>query len=314
MTRTTMIHGVVTPDLANYARDEGDWVSRDDSEEMHLNSTPCPVVESTPIPEREVWSETVEFLNHEDATPISSTPCRSNVRNSTEVAIAASYSSPSISVTPIHKENIVAERAQILDDEIVVLAINNSEARGSLDHLLSADTPVSSLDLPGPITVRDLPNATPRPTPSPEPESMSSLGNPIDAASKEALSSTMTARYADSDGSIPSLEELDLGNDFLPYNVEAEPLPPGPFADRDYQNAVKAGKDLAKSVADQLGICTRASQDSTQLHKIQERAKELQRFDSPATRTIAMIGDSAAGKSQPSRDTDIWLTDLCRQE
>ena len=183
---------------------------------------------------------------------------------------------------------------------MVALAINNSEARRSSDHLLAADTPVSSLDLAGPTTVRDLPNATPRPTPSPEPESMSSLGNPIDVAGKEALSSAMTTRNANSDGFIPSLEELDLGNDFLPYNVEAEPLPPGPFADRDYQNAVKAGKDLAKKVADHLGICTSASQDSTQLYKIQKRAKELQIFDSPATRTIALIGDSAAGESQSS--------------
>ena len=300
MTRTTMIHGAITPDLASYARDEDDWVSRDDSEETNINSTPCPVVERTPTPERDVWSETVEFLNHEDATPISFTPSRSNVRNSTEVAIAASYSSPSIAVTPIPKEDVIAERAQILDDEIVALAINHSEARVSSDHLLSADTPVSSLDLTGPITVRDLPNATPRPTPSPEPESTSGLGSPMDAASREALSSAMNTRYADSDGFIPSLEELDLANDFLPYNVEAEPLPPGPFADRDYQNAVKAGKNLAKNVADHLGICTSASQDSTQIYQIQKRAKELQIFDSPATRTIALIGDSAAGESQPS--------------
>ena len=294
-----MIHGVITPDLAKYARDEDD---RDDSEETNINSTPCPVVERLPIPEREVWSETVEFLNHEDATPISFTPCRSHVRNSTEVAIAASYPSPSIAVTPIPKENIIAERAQILDDEIVALATNNSEARGSSDHLLSADTPVSSLDSTGPITVRDLPNATPRPTPSPEPESMSSLGNPIDAASKEAPSSAMTTRYANSDGFIPRLEELALGNDFLPYNVEAEPLPEGPFADRDYQNAVKVGKGLAEKVVDHLGPCAAASQASTQLYNIQKRAKELQRFDSPATRTIALIGDSGAGESQPSCD------------
>ena len=300
-----MIHGAITRDPASYARDEDDWVSRDDSEETNINPTPCPLVERTPIPEREVWSETVEFPNNEDATPISFTPCRSTVRNSTEFAIAAFYSSPSIPATPIPKEKIIAERAQLLDDEIVPLAIKNSETCGSSDHLLLTDTPVSTLDLAGPTTVRDLPNATPRPTPSPEPESVSGLGNPTDPAGKEALSSAMTTRYADSDGLIPSLEELDLGNDFLPYNVEAEPLPEGPFADRDYQNAVKAGKDLAKNVADHLGICTMASQASTQLYKIQKRAKELQRFDSPATRTIALIGDSAAGESQHLATTDI---------
>ena len=134
---------------------------------------------------------------------------------------------------------------------------------------------------------------------------MSGLGIPIDLAGKEALSSVMTAGYADPDGFVPSLEELDLGTDFLPYNVEAEPLPEGPFADRDYQNAVKAGKHLAKNVADHLRTCTTAPQRSTQLYKIQKRAKELQRFDSPATRTIGLIGDSAAGEFQPPCDASL---------
>ena len=301
MTRITMIHGAITPDLANYPRDEDDLVSRVDSEETNINPTPCPLAERTPTTESEAWSETVQFLAKDDVTLIPITPCGSKVRNSTEVAIADSHSSPSIAVNPVHEGNILG-RVQLLEDGIDALAISSSEARGSSDHLLPADITLSSSDLTGPITVRDLPNATPRPTPSPKPESMSCLGVPIDLDGKEALPGAVTTGYTDPEAFIPSLEELDLGNDFVPYNVDAEPLPEGPFADRDYQDAVKAGKHLARNVADHLGTCTTAPQVNTQLHKIQRRAQELQRFDSPATRTIALIGGSAAGKSQPSCD------------
>ena len=297
-----MIHGAITPDLANYLRDEDNLVSRVDSGETNINPTPCPLAERTPTTELEVWSEAAQFPTNDDVTPTPTTPCRSKVRNSTEIATADSYSSPSIAITPAHEGKILVGRAQLLEDGIAALAISSSEACGSSDHLLPADTTLSSSDLKGPFTVRDLPNATPRPTPSPEPERMSGLENSIDLAGKEALSSVMTAGYADSDGSIPRLEDLDLDTDFLPYNVEAEPLPEGPFANRDYQNAVKAGKHLAKNVADHLRKCTTAPQVSTQLYKIQKRAKELQRFDSPATRTIGLLGDSAAGDSQPSWD------------
>lgn len=303
MTRTTMIHGAITPDLTNYARDEDGLVSRDEFKETNVNPTPCPSVEITPTLEKEVWSDAVQFPSHEDVTPISpSTPCPSRARKATEDTIGDPFSSPSITVTPIPEEKILVEGAQLLEDGNAALAINSSEAWASSDHLLSTDIPISSLDLVGPITVRDLPNATPRPSPSPESKSISILGTLIDPAGKEALSNTTTTRYADSDGFIPGVEELDLGDDFVPYDVEAEPLPEGPFADRDYQNAVKAGKDLAKTVADYLGICATASQASTQLYNIQKRAEELQRFDSPATRTIALIGDCAAGESPPSCD------------
>ena len=296
-----MVRGAITPELANYARHEDDLLNRDDSEETNIKPTPCPSIERTPTPERDERDEIVQFPNNEDATPISSsTSIHSQASDSTEDAFWDSFSSPSVEVTHVAEADVLAERAQTLGDGVAALAINDSETRGSSEHLLSADIKVPSLKLANPITVRDLPNATPGPTPSPEPESMSTLGNPIYAASEEALSSSTTTGNLDSEGLIQSLEELDLGNDFLPYEVEAEPLPPGPFADRDYQNAVKAGKHLASSVADHLRLCEKASQASTQLYKIQKRAEDLQRFDSPATRTIGLIGDSAAGESQPS--------------
>ncbi len=300
-----MANGAITPDLANYAKEEDDLLNRDDSEETNVNPTPCPSIEKIPTSGRDE-REIAQFPYNEVVTPTSSsTPFQSQARDSTEDGIRVSFSSPSVEVTLVAEEKILAERAQFLEDGVAEVALNNSEARGSSDHLLSAEIPLSSVELADPITVRDLPNATPRPTPSPEPESMSTLGNSIYPASEEALStlsSAMPAGNLDSEGLIPSLEELDLGNDFLPYNVEAEPLPPGPFADRDYQNAVKAGKDLARNVADHLRLCKTASQASTQLYKIQKRAEELQRFDSPASRTIGLIGDSAAGESQPLCD------------
>ena len=58
MTRITMVHGAITPDLANYPRDEDNLVSRVDSEETNTNPTPRPLAERTPTTELEVWSET----------------------------------------------------------------------------------------------------------------------------------------------------------------------------------------------------------------------------------------------------------------
>ena len=294
-----MINGVNTPSLANYARDEDD-LRRKDSKEPNFNLAPCPSIERPPTPEMD-QREKIARVPNEDATPISSSVSfPSKASDITQDAIQVSRSSPSVEVTLVAEEKILAQRNQSLENGNAALAINDAEARRSSDHLLSPDIPIPSLELAEPITVRDLPNATPRPTPSPEPESISTLESPTYAAGKETLSSSMTTGNLDSEGLIPSLEELDLSNDFLPYNVKAEPLPPGPFADRDYQNAVKAGKDLARNVADHLRLCETASQTSTQLYKIRKRAEELQRFDSPATRTIGLIGDSAAGEFQPS--------------
>ena len=296
-----MIDGAIAPDLAKYARDEDDLRSTDESEDANVNLAHRPSIERTTTPERDECDKIAQLPSNEDVTPISSsTSFQSQASDITEDAFRDTVSSPSVVITLVAEEKILAERGQSLEDGIAALAINDSEARGSSDHLLSADIPVPSVELADPITVRDLPNATPRPTPSPEPQSMSTLRNPIYAASEDALSSSITTGNLDSESLIPSLEELDLVNDFLPYNVEAEPLPPGPFADRDYQNAVKVGKNLARKVADHLRPCETASQASTQLYRIQKRAEELQRFDSPATRTIGLIGDSAAGKFQPS--------------
>ena len=290
-----MINGAVTPGLENCTRDKDDLSNGDGSEETSVNLAPCPLIERTPTP------KIVRFPIDEDVTPISfSFSFQPQASDITEDANRNSISSPSVEVSFVADEKILAERHRSLDDGIAVLATNDSEARGSSDHLLLPDIPIPGLELADPITVRDLPNATPRPTPSPEPESISNLGFPIHAASDEALSRSITTSNADSEGLIPSLEELDLAEDILLYNVDAETLPPGPFADRDYQNAVKAGKDLAGNVAAWLGICKTASQNSTQLYKIQKRAEELKRFDSPATRTIGLIGDSAAGDFQPS--------------
>ena len=242
--------------------------NRDDSEETNVNLALCPSIDRTAIPERDECDKIAQISIDENARPISSsTSFQSRASDTTEDAFPDSMSSPSVEITLVAEEKILASRKQSLEDRIAALAINDLEARGSSDHLLSADIPVPSLELADPITVRDLSNATPRPTPSPEPESMLTSRNPIYAASEEALSDSMTTRNLttgnlDFEGSIPSLEELDLGNDFLPYNVEAEPLPPGPFADRNYQNAVKAGKDLARNVADHLRLCETPSQAS----------------------------------------------------
>ena len=112
--------------------------------------------------------------------------------------------------------------------------------------MLSADNPISNLTLVGATSVKDLANATPRPSTSPELESMSIPGNLKYAVIEEGLSHPMTTSHPESEDLIT--EKLLAGSHFVPYNVETEPLPPGPLADPDYQKAQKRARTLQRAL------------------------------------------------------------------
>jgi hypothetical protein len=155
------------------------------------------------------------------------------------------------------------------------------------------------VEIPDPITVRDLPNATPRPTPSPEPTS-----RPASAGTDRGVIERLQELGID-DGEDeeeeepPSMEQLKTQNAPLPYDVNDEALPPLPFSDRNYQNALRVGIRLAREIFDCLTQCEVANKSDTQLYKIKQKAELLQNFDCPASRTIGIVGDSAAGKCHP---------------
>ena len=98
---------------------------------------------------------------------------------------------------------------------------------------------------------------------------------------------------ADDEPNGPSTEGED---EPIVYPVLDEPLPPGPFSDRDYQNTLKSAKALTGDIFTNLSHCDWSARPGTQLQKIKQRAETLYKVDNPASRTIGIVGDSAAGK------------------
>ena len=217
-----------------------------------------------------------------------------------EVQLSPPIDDPASSV-PRH----FVERQISIGDRLAELMISSPTATRPPSRLLSPDIPLPSVEGADLITVRDLPNATPRPSPSPEPERSSTL---------EASSVINQDHYQDVEasdgrsGDFPNLKGLSLGDDeaqFIPYNVVAEALPSNPCFNRDYQQALKRAKTLVGDVCSHLSQCEVANRGDSQLYKIKQRASQLSRFDSPASRTVAIVGDSAAGTSLLSSSLDF---------
>ena len=179
-----------------------------------------------------------------------------------------------------------------LGERLAALAISSPVLPRSPSPLLSPDFPLPSVEGPecptnrDPVTVRDLPNATPRHSRSPEP-----YFQPGPRAYDDVPHSPMET--VDDEPIDPSTEGED---DPIVYPVLDEPLPPGPFSDRDYQNALKSAKALTEDIFTNLSQCDWSARPGTQLHKIKQRAETLNKVDNPASRTIGIVGDSAAGK------------------
>lgn len=230
----------------------------------------------------------------DEESPIMQNNYRSQTRGTTEdteveVQLSLSNDKP---LTIVSRDYIGSQIA--ISDQFAKLTVSSPTVTLASSRLLSPDIPLPSVEGADLITVRDLPNATPRPSPSPEPARTSTL-DPESEASGKCLP------YLASSGDavdLPDLGALSLESEeaqFVPYNVDAEALPPNPCFDRDYQQALMKAKRLAGDVCNHLSQCGVASRVDTQLYKIKQRALQLNRFDSPASRTIGVVGDSAAG-------------------
>ncbi|KAL8649989.1 MAG: hypothetical protein Q9226_005335 [Calogaya cf. arnoldii] len=140
-----------------------------------------------------------------------------------------------------------------------------------------------------PSTARDLYDASPRASPSPEPrerEEQSTLDTtPIESHEDQFTSPIVTA-----------LRHLNTGHGPETYNVKDEALPVMPVFDKKFQSCLKSGKAIADSIHANLNTCSLAEGDS-ELGRLRAAAGRLRSFESPATRLIGIVGDSAAGKS-----------------
>ena len=216
---------------------------------------------------------------------------RSPTRDTTE---ETDICTPIVSVEDVSddRSSFRSESQITVRERLANLAISTPDHLRSPSPVLSPDFPLPSVEgaeYPtnrDPVTVRDLPNATPRHSRSPEP-----YYQPGPRACDDVPRPTMET--VDDEPNDPSTEGED---DPIVYPVLDEPLPPGPFSDRDYQNALKSAKALTEDIFTNLSHCDWSARPGTQLHKIKQRAETLYRVDNPASRTIGIVGDSAAGK------------------
>ena len=216
---------------------------------------------------------------------------RSPTRDTTE---ETDICTPTVSVENVSddRSSSRSESQITLGERVANLAISTPDLLRSPSPFLSPDFPLPSVEVAeyptnrDPVTVRDLPNATPRHSRSPEP-----YYQPGPRAYDDVPRSTMeTVDDALDESSTEGEDEP------IVYPVLDEPLPPGPFSDRDYQNALKSAKALTGDIFTSLGHCDWSARPGTQLHKIKQRAETLYRVDNPASRTIGIVGDSAAGR------------------
>ena len=139
-----------------------------------------------------------------------------------------------------------------------------------------------------PSTARDLYDATPRPSPSPEPrqrdEQLIPDASPVESG-RDQSSTTLVAE----------MHHLHLGNGPRIYNVGDEALPLEPFYDKEFQTCLKSGKAIADSIHASLGACSLTIQSDSELGRLRASADRLRFYESPATRRIGIVGDSAAG-------------------
>ncbi|KAL8749362.1 MAG: hypothetical protein Q9199_007731 [Rusavskia elegans] len=144
--------------------------------------------------------------------------------------------------------------------------------------------------LNSPSTARDLYDASPRASPSPEPRQRGEQPSP-DLAPTESHGDQLTSPI------IAGLQHLELGGGPKTYNVKDEALPVMPVFDKKFQSCLKSGKAIADSIHANLSACSLAIEGGSELGRLRASAGRLRSFESPATRLVGIVGDSAAGKS-----------------
>ncbi|KAL8696199.1 MAG: hypothetical protein Q9224_002922 [Gallowayella concinna] len=141
-----------------------------------------------------------------------------------------------------------------------------------------------------PSTARDLYDATPGASPSPKPRHRGEKSD-LELSSGESNGNQL-ADYA-----VTAMQRLCLDTAPRQYSIKDEALPLEPYFDQEFQNCLKTGKAIAGAVCKDLSTCSLATQSNTELGRLRAVADRLSSFESPATRFVGIVGDSAAGKS-----------------
>ncbi|KAL8977326.1 MAG: hypothetical protein Q9205_006849, partial [Flavoplaca limonia] len=186
-----------------------------------------------------------------------------------------------------------------LDESTLLISVESAEtsehpASGKLADLVQAQ--LAGLDLGSndglqtPSTARDLYDASPRASPSPEPRQHQDRSIPD-------LTPVETDGEQLSNDFVADFQHLDLAQGRKTYSVKDEPLPVMPVFDKKFQDCLKSGKAIADYIHAGLDACSLATEGDSELGRLRARAARLRSYESPATRFIGIVGDSAAGKS-----------------
>ena len=139
-----------------------------------------------------------------------------------------------------------------------------------------------------PSTARDLYDASPRESPSPEPhrrqERLTPGFGPVEI-NREQLPSEFVAGF----------QHLNLAHGRETYSVNNEALPVMPVFDKGFQDCLKSGKAIADGIHGSLSACGLVTDSSSELGRLRASAASLKSYESPASRLIGIVGDSAAG-------------------
>lgn len=187
-----------------------------------------------------------------------------------------------------------------LDESTMVINVESAEtgehpARGKLADLVQAQ--LAELDLRSndglqtPSTARDLYDASPRASPSPEPRQPQERSSP-DLTPVETNGEQLPSDF------VTGFEHLDLAQGRKTYSVKDEALPAMPVFDKRFQDCLKSGKAIADGIHAGLNACSLATEGDSELGRLRARAARLKSYESPATRFIGIVGDSAAGTTK----------------
>ncbi|KAL8884624.1 MAG: hypothetical protein Q9215_007377 [Flavoplaca cf. flavocitrina] len=183
-----------------------------------------------------------------------------------------------------------------LDESTLLISVESAEtsehpASGKLADLVQAQ--LAELDLGSndglqtPSTARDLYDASPRASPSPEPRQHQDRSIPD-------LTPVETDGEQLSNDFVADFQHLDLAQGRKTYSVKDEPLPVMPVFDKKFQDCLKSGKAIADYIHAGLDACSLATEGDSELGRLRARAARLRSYESPATRFIGIVGDSAA--------------------
>ncbi len=158
------------------------------------------------------------------------------------------------------------------------------------------------------FTFRRLFNATPEPSSAVS----DTPSQPLTDTDKEVISEQPPPSAASVKGLANSFQSLNIGvssqsGEEASYDVKDEVPPQEPYFDPAFQEALKDGLQLAGKIAACLQQCDLAHKEDSDLHKLWSSARQLKSFESPATRTIGIAGDSATGNACSEESMGVLL-------